>query len=63
MPNWRGLVSIYDEWIAVLFIFTAAERLRSTKQINGRLTLGRLWFKVFCCCGIGVCANVCGVNP
>jgi hypothetical protein len=32
MPNWRGLVSIYDEWIAVLFIFTAAERLRSTSH-------------------------------
>jgi hypothetical protein len=32
MPNWQGLVSIYDEWMAVLFIFTAAERLRSTSQ-------------------------------
>jgi hypothetical protein len=34
MPNWQGLVSIYDEWIAVLFIFPAAERLRSTRSIK-----------------------------
>jgi hypothetical protein len=34
MPNWQGLVSIYDEWIAVLFIFPAAERLRSSRPCN-----------------------------
>jgi hypothetical protein len=40
MPNWQGLVSIYDEWIAVLFIFPAAERLRSTSCLNGKITVG-----------------------
>jgi hypothetical protein len=40
MPNWQGLVSIYDEWITVLFIFTAAERLRSTSCLNGIKTVG-----------------------
>jgi hypothetical protein len=39
MPNWQGLVSIYDEWITVLFIFTAAERLRSTSCSTGRITV------------------------